>query len=372
MTVPTRASVLADAASHVPFLAEHADDVDRRRRLSPEVVERLTGSGLLRLSNPLRFGGTGDFDLTLTALGELARGSAAAAWCAAVWTQHNYQLGRWPLAGQEDYFADGLDVLCSSAYVAKDARVVPEPGGHRLSGTWKFSSGCDHASWMMLSAVADGVGPAFFLVAPGDWEALDTWHSAGLKGTGSNDVVVDGAFVPDHRILPLSDFAEGDPNTDDRASYRVTPWPLVGMALAFVVLGAAQGAVDALERGAAPDDDAAFTGIAESTAEIDTALSLCWRDVDSVLERAETHGRLTMEERVRLARNRTFAVQLGMRAVNRVFSLSGIDGTREGAAIQRFHRDAHAGSHQPALAWDLHAVHYGRARLGLEVRARMV
>lgn len=367
-----RACVLL-AQEQVPMLEANAQEIDDLRRLPDGVVAKLVDSGIVRLSNPPAFGGAPDFDLSLAAISRLAVGSPSAAWCTAVWAQHNYQVGRWPRQAQDEYFAAGQDVLCSSAFVAADAQITPVKGGFRLAGTWRFSSGCNHASWMLLGGGAEGVGPALFLVEPGDWRPLDTWYSSGLKGTGSNDVVLDGAFVPTHRVLPIAEYAVGDP--DDRSgrpSYRVTPWPLVSMLLGLVVVGAAQGAVEWVGRELAGSEDLVDHALAESGAELDGAWAMCWRDIDAIIERAQSDAVLAMEDRIRLARNRAYAVRLAVSTVNRLLAASGTDRTREGSQLVRFHRDVHAGSHQPALAWDLHAVQYGRSRLGFEVQARMV
>ncbi len=368
-----RDGAVALAAACAPSLRAQAAEIDARRRLPTSVAATLVRSGVVRLSNPLEHGGVGDFDLSLAALGRLAEASPSAAWCAAVWAQHNYQLGRWPAEAQAEYFADGRDVLCSSAFVAARSTIESVDGGYRLEGTWRFSSGCDHATWMMLGGPADGLGPALFLVAPGDWTALDTWRSSGLRGTGSNDVAVGSAFVPAHRVLTVADFTAGDPGAPgDRRSYRVTPWPLVSMALGQVVIGAARGAAAWFASAIGAADDAARRALAESDVEISAAGSMSWRDIDAVLERAASGRPLTIEDRIRLARNRTFSVQMAVGAVDRLYAAAPPEAVHEDGPLERFHRDVHAGAHQPALAWDTHAVQYGRARLGFEVQARMV
>jgi 3-hydroxy-9,10-secoandrosta-1,3,5(10)-triene-9,17-dione monooxygenase len=84
------------------------------------------------------------------------------------------------------------------------------PGGFRLTGQWAFSSGCAHCTWVFVGALVfpEAGGPPeyrTFLVPRSDYEILDTWDTFGLKATGSHDVKIDGAFVPEHRTHKAMD-----------------------------------------------------------------------------------------------------------------------------------------------------------------------
>jgi 3-hydroxy-9,10-secoandrosta-1,3,5(10)-triene-9,17-dione monooxygenase len=382
-----RPTVAEDAsertAALVPALRARAQEIDAGRSLPADVVEELVASGLVRLANPERYGGAGDFDLPVEIAEQLARGSGSVSWCYSVWVQHNYMIAAWPEQAQDEYFADSLDVLCSSAVNPAGAKVERVDGGYELSGTWSFSSGCDHASWFMLAAGIGEPGIGYLLIPRADIRIEDTWFVSGLKGTGSKDVVVEHAFVPEHRVVAARDFSEGIQVYADRVSYRVPPWPLITLALARTVVGMAQGAVDVFEERllegasgiAGPrllDVPAIQARLAEATVEVDVARLICHNDAALVFDRAERELGFTMEERVRFARNRAYAVRLAVQAANRLFDASGARGLYEHAEIQRFHRDVHAGSHQPVMAWDVYASQYGRIRLGLDVQTRMV
>ena len=213
-------ALLRRAAELVPVLKERAVQTERLRRLPRETVDDLVASELMRLGVPERFGGLGpDYDRAYPIAAELARGCAAAAWCYSLWTVHAWMVGHMPARAQTEFFANGPDVLCSSSF-ATTSTVKSEPcdSGLRLSGRWEFSSGSDHADWLLLGTGAAG---ALALVPRSDFEVLDTWHASGLCGSGSHDVVVNNAFVPGHRLLDI-DLAGASDLTGWELHHRLT------------------------------------------------------------------------------------------------------------------------------------------------------
>lgn len=379
--------VRSRAAALAPRLAERAQEIDAARRVPAEIADQLAAEGLLAIANPWRHGGEGEYDALLAATYELGRGSGSVAWCHAVWTQHNWMIGLWPERMRAEYFADGPDVRCSSAFNPAGAKVEAVDGGYRLSGRWNFSSGCDNAQWLMLGGFLRERQVGYLMVPREEVEIVDTWFVSGLKGTGSKDVVVRDAFVPEHRVATAASLT--DPRVPDdvgeRPSYALPVWPLVSLSLTYAVMGMTKGALDVVEarlraglRGIAgnrPLDSATMQlRVAQAAAEHDAALLLCDRAVDDMLSRAEQGLDVSLEDRTRWGRDRAFAAQLSVQAVNRLFDGSGASGLYEQSPIQRFHRDVHAGSHQPAHIWDTFGVYWGRQRLGLDLgpAARLV
>src|SRR5207253_2212904 len=109
----------------------------------------------------------------------------------------------------EDVWGRDSETLISSSY-APTGQIERDDGGYRVSGRWSFSSGCDHCQWVFLGGfvpVEAGQLPDMrtFLLPRADYRIDDNWHVAGLKATGSKDIVVDGAFVPEHRTHKLID-----------------------------------------------------------------------------------------------------------------------------------------------------------------------
>ena len=374
----TREAVVDRAAALVPVLRERAAQAEQLRQLPPATIADLRAAGLLRVGTPDRFGGVGlDCDAYYAVAAELGRGCGATAWCYAVWSSHNWVIGHFPEAAQAEYFAPGPDTLSSSAFNPAGAHLEPVAGGYRLSGRWDFSSGCDAASWAMLGALGPS-GPLWLLVPRSDYRIEDTWFVAGLRGTGSKDIRIDDAFVPEYRVADNRLMAEG--TTDGwklhgRPSYRAPLMSLFPFTLAAPAVGMAQGAIETFaeqlrERrglnGARQDEAVANQlRLAEAAAEVDTARLLLTHDSREVLDRAARGDRPTVLERARYRRDHAFIARLCVQAVNRLYEAAGGHALYDHNPLQRFHRDVHAASHQVALRWDSLAEQYGRVALGL-------
>lgn len=362
------------AAELVPVLEERAMRAESARRVPHETIEDLTKAGFFRTATPERFGGNGcDYHESFEVAMELGRGCGSTAWCYSVWASHNWMLGQWPLAAQEEYFADGPDTLSSSSF-SPAGRLEPVDGGYRLSGRWEFSSGSDAGAWVLLGAMGAG-GPAMVIVPRSDYQVVDTWFVSGLRGTGSNDIVLDDVFIPKHRVGPFP-FAPGSGEgwrIHQRPSYRIPTASLLPWTLVAPLVGIAQGALDKFiehaSGGTAPGRRADSVGlqlrVAESAADVDAARLILRHDSAEVVERGAAGEALGETEVARLRRDHCYVAKLAVQAVNRLFDASGGHALFDVDPIQRHHRDVHAGSHQIALLWDTSAQVYGRAVLGL-------
>jgi indole-3-acetate monooxygenase len=225
----------------------HRHDADRQRRLPQELTETLRAAGAFRLSTPRERGG---LELSLVQALELyeafGRIDGPVAWN--IW---NGNVGFCAAMLSEDasdrLWAAGDPIIANSARPAGTGIAVN--GGFVVSGRWDIVSAIDIADWVALFGIVfDGdrprmtpAGPdirVFFLPAS-DIEILDTWHTTGMRGTGSNTVVVDGAFVPED--LAVSPFA---PARIDRPLYRIPAFTIASMGSAPIVVGIAQAAID--------------------------------------------------------------------------------------------------------------------------------
>ena len=360
------------------MLRERARRAEQLRHVPPETVDDLVGSRLLRVGNPDRYGGVGlDIDTAHEIGWELSRGCGSSGWCASLWMVHNWWLGHFPEQAQEEFFATGADTLFSSGLNPAGARAEPAAGGaFRLSGRWGFSSGCDAASWMMVAAPGAAPGTLLWLLLPrADCEIVDTWFAAGLRGSGSKDLVIHDAFVPAHRVIDPNRAGDGDSTGWDlhrRPSYRVPLRCLTGWDLAAPVVGMAQGAIDEFTArlagtagpGRTADSVALQLRLAESSAEVDAARTLHRADVREMLTKAERGDAFTELDRARYRRDKAFVARLCVQAANRLYEASGAHGVLEAEPLQRFHRDVHTASHHAALGWDVVAEEFGRRLLG--------
>jgi GTP cyclohydrolase II len=154
-------------------------------------------------------------------------------------------LARWPQQAQDEVFANGPAPL-AAATGAPPGKATEIPGGFSISGRWSFASGIMHSEWALLAAKL-GEARMQFLVPVADLQLLDVWHTAGLRGTGSNDLRADGLFVPAHRALAWDLLA-----APDNPGSHIHPDPNIHIPMATFLnmvapaaaLGAAEHAIE--------------------------------------------------------------------------------------------------------------------------------
>lgn len=209
--IPEPETLVARARAMIPALKARAADAEALRKIPDQTIAEMQEAGFFDILKPARWGG---FEMHPNVFYEvqlaLAEGCMSSAWVLGVVGVHPLQLGLFPAEAQDDVWSKDPTTLVSSSYqpVGKVERV---PGGFRLTGQWSFSSGCDHCQWVFLGAIVppekEGDTPAYrtFLLPRSDYQIVDTWHTFGLKATGSQDIRVEGAFVPEHRTHKAMD-----------------------------------------------------------------------------------------------------------------------------------------------------------------------
>lgn len=253
MTISDRVRQLATelAAGEEPGSVE--------RRLPDTTWKHLMDTGVLRALQPARWGGQEaalvDF---LDGVFEVARVAPSAGWIAGVVGSHPWQLSLFPEQTQQELWGDDSARMLSSSY-APTGTIEPVKCGYRVSGRWSFSSGCDHCDGVIVGGFAgkteagDAQVSDFgsLVLLREEYRIEDTWFTSGLRGTGSNDIVVDGVVVPAHRFLSHVRY-EYQPgvlspgqHTNTSSRYKL-PWAvLFNLVLVAPTLGMAQGFVDA-------------------------------------------------------------------------------------------------------------------------------
>lgn len=233
----------------VQRIQQRATEAEELRRLPGDTVRELHDSGLFDLLKPARFGGQQtDFQAILDPVRRLAHGCTSTAWTAGFFTLHNWMLALFGEQAQADGFASTPFV--ASSPLAPTGRGAPTAGGVRLTGRWSWATGVMEGNWTIVGALCgpdDGIYPALVLVPAEDYQIVDVWQTDGMRATGSNDIVIEDAFVPEHRLVKVSDIYGGTaPGAllHDATLYR---WPMVP-ALAFLAsmpaLGTAERVVD--------------------------------------------------------------------------------------------------------------------------------
>ena len=373
------------ALALVPVLRERAAETEKLRRLPDATLDDLHSNGLFRMHQPVRLGGS---ELPFRAICELpaivARGCASTGWVLANLASHHWMLAMWPKEAQDELWDESRDVLIGSALIFPCGKARKVSGGFRLSGRWPFSSGVDPSTWNMIGGIVadEGGGPGenrIFLLPARDYTIIDTWHVAGLAGTGSQDVAVDDVFVPEHRSLSTTLMAAGEtPGAEvNRGTlYRLPALGLFGFVIGGVPLGVAQGAVEQVTAntrskagrysGKALADLATMQmRIAEAAALTDAAEALMYGDCDEVMRIVEAGEKASLEQKARYRRDAAFGTSLAVRAVDLLFAGAGGGAIYASHPLQRSFRDIHAAAAHIMVSWDANLALYGRVALGL-------
>src|SRR3954451_5190256 len=371
----------------LPALRDRAQETEDLRRIPDENIKGLQDTGFFRLLQPRRYEGLEASPVDFyrgVRLVSSACGSTG--WVSSVLGVHPWQLAIYDDRAQQEVWGEDPSTLVSSSY-APMGRATPVDGGFTFSGRWSFSSGCDHAQWVFLGGLVlgeDGTPVDFrtFLLPRADYEIVDVWDTIGLRGTGSNDIVVKDVFVPEYRTLSFMDtgrcFGPGQA-LNDAALYKLPFASVFSNSIAVPILGMAQGAYDSYlewtrERvrastgNKAADDSFNQLRIAESAAQLDGAVLQIERNVAELLAFAERGEMIPTSLRVRVRRDQVNATTAGIAAVDPLFESAGGRALRAGTPIQRFWRDAHAGRVHAINDPEKVRVMYGQFELGLKVQ----
>ncbi len=346
--------------SLLPAIRERASACEQQRRLPEETFKDFQEAGLLRAVQPKRYGGYELSPLTFyEGIMEVGTACPSSAWVLGVLGIHNWQLGLFDDQAQKDIWGEDTGVQASSAY-APTGKVERVDGGFKLSGRWPFSSGCDPAQWVILGGIAPGDGPLpdlrSYLVPRSDYEIIDDWHVAGLAGTGSKTILIDEAFVPEHRThrkLDAFQLANPGQKVNTGPSYRLPFACVFNFAIASPAIGAAQGALDcylatmreklgAYDGSKVADDPFAQRRIAHASSEIEAARSAVRSTWETMWGQAEAGEDIPIELRTKARWTAANVVQRSAKAVDVLFEGAGGRSLYLDNPMQRFWRDVHA------------------------------
>lgn len=380
------AAMLARAQALIPKLRDRAARTEELRRLPPETERDLHDTGLFRVVQPKRVGGSEfDYVALVDCADALGQGDASVAWNFANLASHHWMLGMFDKRAQDEVWDRDPDTLIASSFIFPAGRARKVEGGYRLRGSWPFSSGVEACEWNMLGSVvssddeADGIEYRIFLLNKRDYRIRDTWNAAGLRGTGSNDVEVEDAFVPEYMSVAVSDLAGGPTpgsTVNPNPLYALPVFSLFPYVLSGVALGNAQACLDdyvEIARHRASTYNRAMLGdmqstqikIAEASAKIDTARLLMRSNCIAAMADARRGDIPHMMAKARLRRDGAFSVNLCTEAVSLLFAASGARSLFISGALQRQFRDAHAVNAHLAFNFDAAGTNYGRVALGL-------
>jgi alkylation response protein AidB-like acyl-CoA dehydrogenase len=367
-------ALLERARALVPRLAERAPAATAARNIPADTIAEYHQAGILRVLQPRRFGGLqGRFSLFSRIVEELTFGCASSAWVYAVLAEHQWIIAQYPERAQIEVWGnDPLAVASSSLAPRAPATLVAD--GWRLSGRYPFSSGCDHAQWVILGAFLGQVGDprhiAYLLVPLSEVEIVDDWQVLGLAGTGSKSLVLRDVFVPEHRCVMVSDlFAGTPPGAAVHPDYPVVRAPrgfLVSYSLPPVAIALARRALDIvcrdlstrLSRGVTKmaDSEVVQMAVGEAAAAIDAATLALHHGRDASTDAVSSGRKIGEAEALRARRDMVYAQHQVGWAMERLCELSGARWVYDSDPLQEMRRDVmtilthHAASRAAAFA----------------------
>ncbi|MET8676824.1 acyl-CoA dehydrogenase family protein [Streptomyces sp. NPDC004647] len=345
----------------------HALDADVSGSLAPETVAALAAAGFPGCFVPEPLGGAGaTFGAATRAVAAIGEECAAAAWIASLWA-YSGRLGAFlPAEGRAEMWAKDPQARLVSSTAGSGVRATPVAGGWLLSGAWRCAGGAESADWALLSSAAPRTGDRSVLVFAVDRDSFThrgDSSTLGIRATGGHTLVVERAFVPEHRGFVWDDMRRGRAPGPTATAHLAPLAAVTGLAFATPILGAARGALRLAEERLAvrPRRSVARSSVrmpgrvafARSAAEIDAAALLLFR----VAETADAR-RFDDAPAARGRRDSTLAAEMLVGAVDRLFRAAGSQGQASSHAMQRIWRDVHAAGAHSALRFEPAAIGY--------------
>ncbi|HEY0815239.1 MAG TPA: acyl-CoA dehydrogenase family protein [Pseudonocardia sp.] len=383
--VPSAVELVARVKELQPLLRRNAAQGEEDRRVVEESVQALRDAGILKIAQPKRYGGYETSMRTMldvsAAVGEADGGTA---WVVTLLNICSWMLGTFPQQAQDDVWADNPDALISGV-LAPTAETSKVEGGHRVTGRWFWNSGSWHADWAVLGVpITDDAGEVvdqgLALIPRSDMDLQETWFVAGMKSTGSNCLIAQDVFVPDHRIISVPPAIEGTYATEltDETLFRSAFVPILALVLVGPQLGLGRAALQIVTEKAAKKpisytfytaqaDSVAFQlQLAEAAMLIDTAHLHAYRAAADIDEAAARGVYPDFTTRARVRADTGWVVEHITAAINILLSAHGAGSFADANPLQRIWRDSSVAARHavvlPAVGYEI----YGKALLGRE------
>jgi indole-3-acetate monooxygenase len=342
-----------------PVIRQHADEAEQERQLPDSVAEAMSAYGLYRLWRPKAFGGLEVDPMTaFRVFEEVSRIDSAAGWNLQLSCGADVFGAFLPDQGAQEIF--GPDAILAGSFFPP-RKAVPVDGGYRVSGQSSFHSGCRHATaFIGLANIYDGDSPRLYpngapvglitTCPASDATIIDTWRTMGMRGTGSHDVLMTNAFVPEHRTALLAPY-EKPGSAYKGPLYKFTLWTLVS-ALSSVALGIARAAINELLDLASRktpsytvkplrDRSTVQERIGEAEATLGAARAYLYEALQEVWEGAVLGRIIDMPGKMKLQLAATHAAISCAKVVDLVHAAAGTAGIRDEYRFNRHFRDVH-------------------------------
>lgn len=244
------AELIESMISLAPLLEEHAAESERQRKPVDCVMKAIEDSQAYRYFVPKKYGG---YEFSLEGFMDIgvALGGAdiSTAWVTTFCMEHNWLIGLYSKEAQDLIFGAQPYIIAPGA-LAPRGKATPVEGGYRLSGHWEWGTGVMHADWVLVGALTEHDGPpelCMYALPISDAKVVDTWQMSGMVGTGSNDIVIEDAFVPACLRQNLTKMRAGDsPGAQyhQTATFRMPMLPVLGLTAAAPAVGCAKRTVE--------------------------------------------------------------------------------------------------------------------------------
>lgn len=382
---PTREELVGRAESLRDVVERNADETEEKRRLPQENVDALREAGLLKITVPRRFGGYEVPVGTKVAVSEAmaANGCGSTAWVMTLINVCNWMASLLPEQGQADIWGQNPDAAVAGV-LNPCPDVTKVDGGYEVSGRWPFASGSLHADWVLVGievpdAAGNVVDQALAFAPIGDVTIEDTWFVAGMKGTGSNTIVADRVFVPEHRLLSVPRAIENDYATpfSDELAYRQSFIPVLTLILGGPQLGLGRAALDfviakAAKRGITytkherqADATAFQLEVAKAATLLDSACLHMYRAASDIEQAAAAAEPLPYLTRARVRADTGYGIRRVREAIDILLSAHGAAGFADTSPLQRIWRDSSTAGRHAVVAPLVNDEVYGKALLGV-------
>jgi len=336
----------------LPELESRNSEMEAVRHLPNDLAQKMAKAGLFRLITPKSFGG---FELPpqafMDCVSTVAKVNASAAWCVMIACTNTLSAAYLPVPTAVEIFSDPM--MITGGIFAPMGRAIDQGETYLLSGRWQWGSGSVNTQWMACGAMIEGADKAeaarMFFFPTSQAELIDTWHVAGLKGTGSGDIAVKNIEIPKDRSVALAT----DTPVETGALYIFPPFGLLGIGVASVAYGNALGAIESFKilavskknsgsRRTLSEQQNVRIDYAKAAARLRAAKAYLDSEIKTVWDAALRDGKLSISKRADLRLACSHMTRVSADVCRIVYEFGGGSALFLSSDLQRRFRDAHA------------------------------
>ena len=380
---PAPGELIACARSMAPALASRAMAQKQRRGILPETIAEMQAAGFFRVLQPKRWGG---FEQDLSIFYDieiaLAEGDMSTGWTYGVLGVVSWFLGLIDdRVAQEVWGRDTGTLICSSTMPA--GKAMAADGGFRLSGHWRYASGCEHCEWALLGGMVhrERQPPEwhFFIVPRCDYKMEDTWQVAGLQGTGSIDIILDDVFVPGYRAQRLQDNFQlkgAGQAVNTSSLYRLPFGQIFVRGVSTAGIGALRAMLNALiaysrdrvsrAGGRSAENPVVQLLCAETAAAIDEMQATLHRNCRTLHDYAQRNEMPPVDLRLQYKFQSSEVIERCTHLAMRIFKATGAAGLSDVLPFGRIFQDLMAARQHISNQYECYGSNWGATMFGLE------